>query len=118
MAGAHLGHRRDELGAAGAREHDTVEVAVAGGHAQRLVDRVGDDDHAHPGRGGPDALERDERAADGMKAGVENEHVDRAVGQLAQQRLRVARRGHDGQAEVVEKPAEGLGQHGTLVSND
>ena len=118
VAGADLGHRRDELRAAGAGEHHAVEVAVAGGHAQRLVDRVGDDDHAHAGRGGPDALERDERAADGMKAGVEDEHVRRAVGELAQQRLGVARRGHDGQAEVVEKPAEGLGQHGTLVGYD
>ena len=45
MAGDDLGHRRDELGAAGAREHHAVEIAVAGGDAQRLVDRVGDDDH-------------------------------------------------------------------------
>ena len=53
-----------------------------------------------------------------MKAGVEHEHVRRVVGELAHERVGVARRRHDGQAEVVEQPAESLGEHGTLVGND
>jgi hypothetical protein len=53
-----------------------------------------------------------------MKAGVEHEHVRRVLGELAQERLGVARRPPDVQAEVVEEPAEGLGKHGALVSDD
>jgi hypothetical protein len=53
-----------------------------------------------------------------MKAGVEDEHVRGAVGELAQERIGVAHGRDDVHAEVVEKRAEGLGQHGALVSDD
>jgi hypothetical protein len=53
-----------------------------------------------------------------MKAGVEDQDVRPAVGELAQERVGVARRRHDGQAEVAEEPAEGLGEHGALVGYD
>ena len=118
MAGNDLGHRGGELGAAGAGEHHAVEVAVAGGDAQRLVERVGDDDHAQAGREGPDAIERDERAADGIEPGIEDDHVQRRVGDRVRSASGAHARGHDDEAEIVEQPAEGLGQQGALVGND
>jgi hypothetical protein len=53
-----------------------------------------------------------------MKAGVKHEHVRRTFGELRHERVGVARRRHHGEAEVVEKPAESLGEHGTLVGDD
>ena len=45
-----------------------------------------------------------------IEPGIEHDGVQRRVGDPAQQRLRVARAGHDDEAEIVEQPAEGLGQ--------
>jgi hypothetical protein len=50
-----------------------------------------------------------------MERRVEDDHVDRVAGEPAEQRLWIARGSDDVESEVVEKPAESLGQQRTLM---
>ena len=118
MSADDLAQRGNELRPGGAREHDAVEVAVAGGHAQRLVERVGDDDHVQAGGGAPDANQRAGPPTRRIEACIEHEHVRRGARELAQQRWQIAGRAHDVEAEIVEQPAEGLGQQRAVVGYD
>jgi hypothetical protein len=118
VPGHDLGDCRGELHARGARVHDTVEVPLACGEAEHLVWRGGEHDDSHLGRGGADALQRDQEPGRRIEAGVEHEDVGRRGRQVVEQRGRVTLGTDNSEAQVVEQPRERLGEQLVLVGDD
>jgi len=112
-----LSDRGHELDAGRRCQHDAVDLALAGGDGQHLVECVREHDDPQARRGGPNVVEHDDRPGDRVEARIEEQDVGLGLRQVFDQYRRVAGGTRYQHAEVVQQPAKRLGHQLVLVGD-